>query len=116
MNKTIRESSITIIEDRDTTQINTSLNITTFQDYRVIKPFNTKGSEADIYLIDEPSAYLDAKQRMKVAKVIRKIMEKENKAALVVEHDVYFIDMVSQSLMVFLGIPGKHGIGKGPLA
>ena len=72
--------------------------------------------EADIYLIDEPSAYLDAKQRMKVAKVIRKIMEKENKAALVVEHDVYFIDMVSQSLMVFLGIPGKHGIGKGPFS
>ncbi len=70
--------------------------------------------EADIYLIDEPSAYLDAKQRMRVAKVIRRIMEKEGKAAMVVEHDVYFIDMVSQSLMVFTGEPGKHGTGKGP--
>lgn len=72
--------------------------------------------EADIYLIDEPSAYLDAKQRMKVAKVIRRIMEKENKAALVVEHDVYFIDMVSQSLMVFSGIPGKKGVARGPFS
>ncbi len=72
--------------------------------------------EADIYLIDEPSAYLDAKQRMKVAKVIKRIMEKENKAALVVEHDVYFIDMVSQSLMVFSGMPGKKGIAKGPFS
>ncbi|KAA0006752.1 MAG: ribosome biogenesis/translation initiation ATPase RLI, partial [Thermoplasmata archaeon] len=48
--------------------------------------------EADVYLIDEPSAYLDAKQRMNAAKVIRRIMEKEGKAAMVVEHDVYFID------------------------
>jgi len=70
--------------------------------------------EADVYLIDEPSAYLDAKQRMNVAKVIRRIMEKEGKAAMVVEHDVYFIDMVSQALMVFSGQPGKHGIGMGP--
>ena len=70
--------------------------------------------EADVYLIDEPSAYLDAKQRMNAAKVIRRIMEKEGKAAMVVEHDVYFIDMVSQALMVFTGLPGKHGIGMGP--
>jgi len=72
--------------------------------------------EADVYLLDEPSAYLDAKQRMKVAKVIRRIMEKEAKAALVVEHDVYFIDMVSQSLMVFKGEPGKKGIASGPFS
>ena len=72
--------------------------------------------KADIYLLDEPSAYLDAKQRMKVAKIIKRIMEKEGKAALVVEHDVYFIDMVSQSLMVFTGEPEKHGIGLGPFS
>jgi ATP-binding cassette subfamily E protein 1 len=71
---------------------------------------------ADMYLIDEPSAYLDAKQRMKVAKVIRRIMEKEAKAALVVEHDVYFIDMVSQSLMVFSGEPGRKGYAQGPFS
>ena len=72
--------------------------------------------EADIYLLDEPSAYLDAKQRMRVAKVIKRIMEKEAKAALVVEHDVYFIDMVSQSLMVFTGEAGKRGIANGPFS
>ncbi|MCD6330982.1 MAG: ribosome biogenesis/translation initiation ATPase RLI [Thermoplasmata archaeon] len=72
--------------------------------------------EADIYLMDEPSAYLDAKQRMKVAKVIKRIMEKESKAAMVVEHDVYFIDMVSQSLMVFSGEPGRKGVARGPFS
>lgn len=70
--------------------------------------------EADVYLIDEPSAYLDATQRMKVAKVIKRVMEKGGVAALVVDHDVYFIDMVSQSLMVFIGKPGVEGKGMGP--
>ncbi|KAA0003463.1 MAG: ribosome biogenesis/translation initiation ATPase RLI [Thermoplasmata archaeon] len=70
--------------------------------------------EADVYLLDEPSAYLDATQRMKVAKIIKRVMEKEGVAALVVDHDVYFIDMVSQSLMVFTGKPGIEGKGMGP--
>jgi ATP-binding cassette subfamily E protein 1 len=70
--------------------------------------------EADVYLIDEPSAYLDATQRMNVARVIKRVMEKEGVAALVVDHDVYFIDMVSQSLMVFTGEPGIAGRGLGP--
>ncbi|MBC7080960.1 MAG: ribosome biogenesis/translation initiation ATPase RLI [Thermoplasmatales archaeon] len=72
--------------------------------------------DADLYLIDEPSAYLDAKQRMKVAKTIKRVMEKEGRACLVVEHDIYFIDMVSQSLMVFYGEPGKKGFAKGPMS
>lgn len=70
--------------------------------------------EADVYLIDEPSAYLDATQRMNAAKIIKRVMEKERVAALVVDHDVYFIDMVSQSLMVFTGKPGVEGKGMGP--
>lgn len=70
--------------------------------------------EADIYLIDEPSAYLDSSQRMSVAKVITRVMENEGVAALVVDHDVYFIDLVSQSLMVFTGKPGVEGRGMGP--
>jgi ATP-binding cassette subfamily E protein 1 len=70
--------------------------------------------QADIYLIDEPSAYLDASQRMSVAKVIKKIMENQEVAALVVDHDVYFIDLVSQSLMVFTGKPEVWGHGQGP--
>ncbi len=69
---------------------------------------------ADIYLIDEPSAYLDSSQRMSVAKVITRVMEKEGVTALVVDHDVYFIDVVSQSLMVFTGKPGVEGKGIGP--
>jgi len=71
---------------------------------------------ADLYLLDEPSAYLDANQRMEAAKLIRKVMEKRNSSAFVVEHDVYFLDLVSDSIMVFSGIPGKKGYGEGPFS
>jgi ATP-binding cassette, sub-family E, member 1 len=71
--------------------------------------------EADLYLLDEPSAYLDSNQRMVAARTIRRVLEKEAKAGFVVDHDVYFIDMVSDSLMVFGGEPGRRGDAVGPL-
>lgn len=70
--------------------------------------------EADIYLLDEPSAYLDSNQRMHAAKTIRRVMEKTGKSAMIVDHDIYFLDMVSDSMMVFSGDPGKTGRGEGP--
>jgi ATP-binding cassette subfamily E protein 1 len=70
--------------------------------------------EADIYLIDEPSAYLDSQQRMIVSRMLRRVIEKSKKSAMIVDHDVYFIDMVSDALIVFDGSPGKHGYAKGP--
>lgn len=70
--------------------------------------------EADIYLIDEPSAHLDSTQRMVASRTIRRVMEKSGKSAMIVDHDVYFIDLVSDSLMVFGGAPSKHGVGEGP--
>src|SRR2546427_528763 len=72
------------------------------------------GRDADIYLIDEPSAYLDSNQRMEAARTIRRVMEKEARTGLIVDHDVYFIDMVSDSIMVFSGDPGRTGVGEGP--
>ena len=70
--------------------------------------------EADIYLIDEPSAYLDSNQRMNAAKTIRRMMEKSGKSGMIIDHDMYFLDMVSDSMMVFGGIPGHQGIADGP--
>lgn len=70
--------------------------------------------DADIYLLDEPSAYLDSNQRMEAAKTIRRTMEKRGRSAMVVDHDIYFLDMVSDSMMVFDGKPGFEGIGTGP--
>ena len=71
-------------------------------------------AQADLYLMDEPSAYLDSNQRMEAAKTIRRVMEKTGRSAMVVDHDVYFIDLVSDSIMVFTGEPSINGRGSGP--
>ncbi len=71
-------------------------------------------AKADIYLLDEPSAYLDSNQRMEAAKTIRRVMEKTGRSAMVVDHDVYFIDLVSDSIMTFEGEPSVSGLGRGP--
>jgi len=73
------------------------------------------GKHADIYLLDEPSAYLDSSQRMVASKTIRRAMEKLGKSAVVVDHDVYMIDLTSDSLMVFGGEPSAKGVGEGPM-
>ena len=52
---------------------------------------------------------------MEAAKTIRRVMEKRAKTALIVDHDVYFIDLVSDSIMVFEGEEGVHGIGHPPM-
>ncbi len=72
--------------------------------------------KADLYLLDEPSAYLDAEQRLIVSKIIRELMETSGKTALVVDHDLLFTDYLSQRLLVFEGIPAKQGQANGPFA
>jgi ATP-binding cassette subfamily E protein 1 len=70
--------------------------------------------DAELFLLDEPSAYLDIEQRLIVSKVIRDFMELQNKSALVVDHDILFLDYLSDKLMVFDGVPAKEGVVKGP--
>ncbi len=72
--------------------------------------------EATLYLLDEPSAYLDTDERMNAAKVIRRSAERRGAATLVVDHDVYFLDLASDALMVFSddGSDGSRGVGAGP--
>ncbi|NJE07547.1 ribosome biogenesis/translation initiation ATPase RLI [Thermococcus sp. M39] len=71
--------------------------------------------DADLYLLDEPSAYLDVEQRLAVSRAIRHLMEKNEKTALVVEHDVLMIDYISDRLIVFEGEPGKFGKATKPM-
>ena len=72
--------------------------------------------DADIYLVDEPSAYLDSEQRMITSRAVRRVIEKSGRSALIVDHDVYFIDMISDALIVFDGAPGKKGKAQGPFS
>ncbi len=71
--------------------------------------------DADLYLLDEPSAYLDVEERLSVAKIIKRITESKGIAAFVVEHDMSIIDYIANRIMVFHGEPGKKGHATSPM-
>uniref|UniRef100_UPI00358FC197 ATP-binding cassette sub-family E member 1 n=1 Tax=Myxine glutinosa TaxID=7769 RepID=UPI00358FC197 len=63
------------------------------------------GKPADVYLIDEPSAYLDSEQRLMAAKVIKRFILHAKKTAFVVEHDFIMATYLADRVIVFEGIP-----------
>jgi len=69
---------------------------------------------AELYLLDEPSAYLDVEERLNMARAIRRVVETHNVTAFVVEHDVVAQDFVADRLMVFTGEPGVRGTANSP--
>ncbi len=72
------------------------------------------GKEHDILLLDEPSAFLDVEQRLKISKIIRNHVESNEISAFVVDHDLQVIDSIADRIMVFEGEGGKEGLGRKP--
>ncbi|MCD6530595.1 ribosome biogenesis/translation initiation ATPase RLI [Candidatus Bathyarchaeota archaeon] len=70
--------------------------------------------KVDVYLLDEPSAYLDVEERLNMARTIRRVVESRESSAFVVEHDVFALDFIADRLMVFTGEPGVKGVGYSP--
>ncbi len=70
--------------------------------------------DAEIYLLDEPSAYLDVEERLAMARTIRRIVEGRGVTAFVVEHDVSTQDFIADKIMVFDGEPGVRGYAYEP--
>jgi ATP-binding cassette subfamily E protein 1 len=64
------------------------------------------GMPADIYLIDEPSAYLDSEQRIIAARVIKRFIMHAKKTAFIVEHDFIMATYLADRVIVFDGQPG----------
>jgi len=63
------------------------------------------GLPADIYLIDEPSAYLDSEQRIVASRVIKRFIMHSKKTAFVVEHDFIMATYLADRVIVFDGQP-----------
>lgn len=70
--------------------------------------------DADLYILDEPSAHLDVEQRMNAVSVMKHFAEGKEVGILVIDHDMYSIDMLSERLLVFEGEPGSRGAAYGP--
>ncbi len=72
--------------------------------------------EADLYLLDEPTAFLDIEDRLKISKMLNNFMQLKEKAAFIIDHDLVFMDYLSDRLQVFLGKPSISGIAHSPLS
>ena len=70
--------------------------------------------DADVYILDEPSAHLDVEQRVKVTRMIKHHAEGREAGIMVIDHDIYLIDMISERILVFEGEPGVSGTAAGP--
>jgi ATP-binding cassette subfamily E protein 1 len=69
----------------------------------------TANMEAEVYMFDEPSSYLDVKQRMKASNTIRDLLKPDN-YVICVEHDLAVVDYLSDFVCVLYGRPGVYGI------
>ena len=70
--------------------------------------------DADIYALDEPSAFIDVEDRMVLARSVQKFIKSNNKSAIIIDHDIQLIDILSDSLMLFDGNNGVSGIAHEP--
>merc|ERR1712050_812956 len=74
------------------------------------------GKPADVYLIDEPSAYLDSEQRLAAAKVIKRFIMHAKKTAFIVEHDFIMTTYLADRVIVYEGQPGVHCTASTPMS
>ncbi|XP_031554545.1 ATP-binding cassette sub-family E member 1-like [Actinia tenebrosa] len=72
------------------------------------------GKPADVYLIDEPSAYLDSEQRLMAAKVIKRFILHAKKTGFVVEHDFIMATYLADRVIVFEGTPSVKTMANTP--
>ena len=73
---------------------------------------------ADIYMFDEPSSYLDVKQRLKAGRMIRSLLEdtEDRTYVICVEHDLSILDYLSDYICCLYGVPGGYGVVTLPMS
>jgi ATP-binding cassette subfamily E protein 1 len=72
-------------------------------------------TRADLYLLDEPSAYLDVEERLNVSSVIRTNTKRAHATTICIEHDIQITDALADRMLLFTGTPGREGHTIGPL-
>jgi len=72
--------------------------------------------KVDVYALDEPSAFLDVEDRIAIAKFIQRFVRSYKKSAIIIDHDLQLMDLISDSMVIFEGISGIEGHATSPLS
>lgn len=70
--------------------------------------------KVDLYALDEPSAFLDVEDRIAIAKLIQRFVRSYGKSAIVIDHDIQLMDLISDSIVIFHGVPSREGYATSP--
>merc|ERR1719401_283503 len=65
--------------------------------------------DAQVYMFDEPSSFLDVRQRLQAAHMIRSLQRVDN-YIVVVEHDLAVLDYLSDFVCCLWGSAGAYGV------
>jgi ATP-binding cassette subfamily E protein 1 len=119
----LRQTGLQNLDDEYTNDIITTLELDQILDSKVISLSGgelqriicaiTLLKEADLYIFDEISNFLDIKQRLNMAKLIRKITHKYKdkiKYVIVIEHDIALLDYMADNICIMYGVPGAYGV------
>lgn len=71
--------------------------------------------KVDLYALDEPSAFLDVEDRITIAKFLQKFVRSFGKTAIVIDHDIQLMDLISDSMIIFEGVSGLSGYATSPM-
>ena len=71
--------------------------------------------KVDLYALDEPSAFLDVEDRITIAKFLQKFVRSFGKSAIVIDHDIQLMDLISDSMIIFEGVSGLSGHATSPM-
>lgn len=74
------------------------------------------GKPANVYLLDEPSAFLDSEQRVIASKLIKRFTLNSNKTSFVVEHDFIMATYLADKVIVYEGEPSKNCYANSPVS
>ena len=71
--------------------------------------------KVDLYALDEPSAFLDVEDRIAIAKFLQKFVRSFGKSAIVIDHDLQLMDLISDTMVIFEGESGVAGKATSPM-
>lgn len=74
----------------------------------------TSLKKADVYIFDEPTNYLDVKQRLRVSHLIQDLTKDSSVYVIVIEHDLSILDYISDFISIMFGEPCAYGICSKP--
>ncbi|HDD66090.1 MAG TPA: ribosome biogenesis/translation initiation ATPase RLI, partial [Nitrososphaeria archaeon] len=69
--------------------------------------------DANTFIIDEPSSFLDIRQRFRMATAVRSLLEADRRI-IVCDHDLAVLDYLSDKIFVLYGRAGVFGVVSGP--